>query len=118
MWRSDATAFQLFYFHIFKGFQLQGDQQRACPSSYGNSPSWSGSTPKCVRFESTTDLQSRNIPMGCLGMRTNEDIIKIQCQPDTIYGQMSCIYHCPIDYRLVGGPKSYGFYHQKAESQI
>ena len=37
-----------------EGYQLQGAQQRSCPSNFGNKASWTHASPKCVKFTPNT----------------------------------------------------------------
>ncbi|CAG5097210.1 Oidioi.mRNA.OKI2018_I69.XSR.g14979.t2.cds [Oikopleura dioica] len=89
-----------------EGYQLQGAQQRSCPSNFGNKASWTHASPKCVKYAPNTESRWFEKNAGCPGLERPDSRTEIKCEPSPVFGKLNCEASCPAEFlRVVGAPR-------------
>ena len=88
------------------GYQLDGPQQRSCPTNFGNKAAWTHSAPRCVKYAPNTESRWFEKNAGCPGLERPDSRTQINCEPSAVFGKLNCEASCPAEFlRVVGAPR-------------
>lgn len=103
--RTPGMDYQFFcHYKCDEGFQMVGDEQRACPTKFGNSNRWSGDPLRCIPKSAPGRLFGQE-ERFCPGMFGSDRNVQVSCEDGSWANTLQCTYTCRDQgARLMRGP--------------